>query len=211
LLNISEIRPENKGVLIRRPIYGGNLIGTFESPEGLLICTIAASKIDNGMINMYYGKSQLLVSGWPLARTPSTIRSVERSEKIQESSLDATDIFIVAGRGLGSRENVSDLKKLAELLGAEIGGTRPVIANGWLPRFRLVGISGVKVKPRICLVFGASGATPFIVGIENSEIIIGINDEKTALLFKSCDVGMIADCKLLINLFRDKILSREEL
>jgi len=210
LLNITNIKLENNRLLLRRPIYGGNLFGTFETSADLLICTLTVDKIDNGMINKFDGKSQLLVRGWPIARTPSTVRSEERKVKNQESSLGAADIFIVAGRGLGSRENGRELEELADLLGAEIGGTRPVIANGWLPRFRLVGISGVTVKPRICVVFGASGATPFIIGIEDSEKIIGINDEKTAMLFNSCDVGMIADCNQLIQIFRKNIISREK-
>lgn len=211
LLNVSDIEFQNGRFLLRRRIFGGNLFGTFKSSSDLLICTLAIEQTNKEIVEKFTGECQLLMKSWPEMRGLRIIRNEEKKIKKQELSISDAEIVVVAGRGLGSRNNVCELGKLANLLGAEIGGTRPVIANGWLPRFRLIGISGNTIKPKICLVFGASGATPFILGIDKSQKIIGINNEKEAMLFNICDVGVVAECNQLIQSLIDQIRSNGEL
>ena len=211
LLNVSNIELKNGRFLLRRPIYGGNLFGIYEASPNLLICTLTLDNDSNKPIEEFTGECQLIMRSLPEVRSQGIIRNEEKTIRKQENSIRDAEIVVVAGRGLGSRKNLHELEKLADLLGAEIGGTRPVIANGWLPRFRLIGISGNTIKPKICLVFGASGATPFILGIDKSDKIIGINNEKEAMLFNICDVGVVAECNQLIRNLIDKIRSNGEL
>ena len=101
---------------------------------------------------------------------------------------------VVCGHGMESCGGVAAAQGLADALGARLGGTRPCVIDSWLPHSELVGISGVFVKPELCVVCAASGAQAFAAGISDSGLIIGINNDGRAPLFRLCDVGIEADC-----------------
>ena len=73
------------------------------------------------------------------------------------------------------------------------GVTRAAALNGWKSSEYTIGISGHMASPELALIFGASGATPFIAGLEKSQFIISINTDSHALIFKSSDVGIVED------------------
>jgi hypothetical protein len=89
---------------------------------------------------------------------------------------------------------VFEVLQLGEMLGAGVGGTRPAVLNGWLPMDRMIGYSGTSVKAKLCITFGSSGSTPFLHGIERSELLVAINADAEAPIFDHCDIGIIGDC-----------------
>ena len=93
-------------------------------------------------------------------------------------------------------------------LGGAVGGTRPVIENGWLPRVQQVGQSGKIVAPELYIACGVSGATQHISGMSGSKYIIAINKDEEAPIFSIADLGIVGDVKkilpLMIEEFRKK-------
>ena len=123
-------------------------------------------------------------------------------------NLEDAKVIVTGGRGIGSEENLGLCKELAEVLGGAVGGTRPVIENGWLPRVQQVGQSGKIVAPELYIACGVSGATQHISGMSGSKYIIAINKDEEAPIFSIADLGIVGDVKkilpLMIEEFRKK-------
>ncbi|MFP3153174.1 FAD-binding protein [Lachnospiraceae bacterium ZAX-1] len=115
----------------------------------------------------------------------------------------------IAGRGIGGTSGVAAVEVFADLIGAKLGVSRPVSADGWASHDHIVGISGASVKAELALLFGVSGATAFLAGISRSRFIIGINKAPNTPVFKTCDVGLVGDYKAVLNRLNELILSKK--
>jgi electron transfer flavoprotein alpha subunit len=105
--------------------------------------------------------------------------------KVEGIDISKCERMVAAGRGVGS--DLSQINELAELLDAAIGVTRPLCDVGLLPRDHQVGSTGVTVKPKITINFGISGATHYVSGIQDSDIVISINTDPEAIIFDHSD------------------------
>ncbi len=120
---------------------------------------------------------------------------VEITSAPSESKVDlaSADIIVAGGRSLGSEEKFGIIKELAEVLGGQVGASRPVTDAGWLPHEHQVGSSGITVKPKLYIAAGISGAIQHIVGMKQSGYIIAINKDKEAPIFEVADVCIVGD------------------
>ena len=94
---------------------------------------------------------------------------------------------------------------LATILNAEIAGSRPVIDAGWLPKVRQVGKSGIKVKPKLYLMAGVSGAPEHLEGMDNSELIIAINSDEQAPIFNKAHYGVVGDMFQILSALTSRL------
>lgn len=101
--------------------------------------------------------------------------------------------LVSVGRGIGGKENIELAEELAEKLGAALSCSRPVVDAGWLPRTRQVGKSGLKVKPKMYLMLGISGAPEHLEGMKSAELIIAVNTDKKAPIFNVAHYGATTD------------------
>jgi electron transfer flavoprotein alpha subunit len=107
--------------------------------------------------------------------------------------LTAAEMIVSVGRGIKEAENIPIVKELAEALGAEMGASRPICDNGWLPMERQVGSSGQTVSPKLYLAVGISGAIQHLVGMKGSKTIVAINKDAEAPIFEVADYGIVGD------------------
>jgi electron transfer flavoprotein alpha subunit len=107
--------------------------------------------------------------------------------------ITAQDKLVSIGRGIGGKENIELAQELAEALGAVVSASRPVVDAGWLPRTRQVGKSGLKVKPKLYLMLGISGAPEHLEGMNGAELIIAVNTDKKAPIFNVAHYGATTD------------------
>ena len=120
---------------------------------------------------------------------------IETTSAPSESKVDlaSADIIVAGGRSWGSEEKFGIIKELAEVLGGQVGASRPVTDAGWLPHEHQVGSSGITVKPKLYIAAGISGAIQHIVGMKQSGYIIAINKDKEAPIFEVADVCIVGD------------------
>jgi electron transfer flavoprotein alpha subunit len=113
----------------------------------------------------------------------------------ETSDVDITGeaILVSVGRGIGSEENIELAQELADVLGATVSGSRPVTDSGWLPKTRQVGKSGRKVKPKLYIACGISGAPEHLEGMSDAELIIAINSDEQAPIFDVAHYGTTED------------------
>jgi electron transfer flavoprotein alpha subunit len=145
-----------------------------------------------------------------LGRLPEERIKILRSRRVQpkKDSLENAPVVVAGGRGLGSKEQFNQLFELAELLEGEVGATRPAVTAGWAEEERLLGQTGKSVKPRLLISIGASGALQYTAGIEGAEVIIAINRDPQAPIFKMADLGLVGDAASLLPLLLGALRKR---
>ena len=129
------------------------------------------------------------------AGTPAPDRELLGVEQVggDEVDLSKADVIVAVGRGVGKPEKIAPLEQLAETLGADLGASRPVIDNGWLPRDRQIGSSGQTVAPKLYLAIGISGAIQHLVGMKASTCVVAINKDASAPIFTVAQYGLVGD------------------
>jgi electron transfer flavoprotein alpha subunit len=119
----------------------------------------------------------------------------ERKPKPPASvNLAAAKKVVCPGRGVQKQEDLQMMFELAQLLGAEVGATRPLCEGlDWLPRERYIGVSGAFIKPDLYLGIGVSGQVQHTVGISESRVVAAINKDEEAPIFQQADYGILGD------------------
>ncbi len=127
--------------------------------------------------------------------TPSRIKIVESRPKGGESvNIEDAETLICVGRGIEKQEDLELVNELAGVLGGEVGCTRPLSHDfNWLSDERMVGISGKKCSPKLNIALGLSGEIQHSVGIMGSKLIVAINKDKSAPIFRLADYGVVGD------------------
>ncbi len=122
------------------------------------------------------------------------VRVLERREKLAEVDLSKADVIVSVGRGLKKKEDLEMIKKLADLLKAEVACTRPISADlKWLPEERHVGMTGVRVRPKLYLALGISGQVQHVVGFRDADTVISVNIDPEAPISEVSDYFIVAD------------------
>ncbi|MBI5029725.1 MAG: electron transfer flavoprotein subunit alpha/FixB family protein [Chloroflexi bacterium] len=123
------------------------------------------------------------------------VKIVERKAKPQATAnVEGAETLVVVGKGFGKPEDLAIGQALASALKGEMGCTRTLAADyHWLGEERMIGISGKKAKPRLLISVGVSGQIQHTVGILESKIIVAINKDKSAPIFKIADYGIVGD------------------
>lgn len=139
-----------------------------------------------------------------LSRTePRNSRSfgIIRGEQ-KDTGLAEADVLVAAGRGIGSRENVALIEKLAALFPrSAVAGSRPVCDSGWLEYKKQVGLTGATVSPGLYVACGISGAMAHRVGMQGSGFIVAISTDPNAAIFNIADVCICEDLTTFIPMF----------
>jgi len=142
----------------------------------------------------------------------SSIKS-KAEDPFQESSsevdLESADFIVSVGRGIEKEENKSIAFDLAQLLGAEVSASRPVVDSGWLPSARQVGSSGSTISPKLYFSLGVSGAIQHVVGMKGSKNILAINKDRDAPIFEISDYAVVGNVLEIIPKLIEKLKESE--
>ena len=112
--------------------------------------------------------------------------------------LSRAEVIVAVGRGIGGADKMGPVRELAAALGAELGASRPVIDNGWLPRDRQIGSSGQTVAPKLYVAAGISGAIQHLVGMKGAGCVVAINKDPGAPIFNVAHYGIVGDVHEII-------------
>ncbi|MHB8224850.1 electron transfer flavoprotein subunit alpha/FixB family protein [Acidithiobacillus sp.] len=204
------IDPDNRGLLATRPTFGGSLLCTIQTlnyrPQ---MATIRPRVM--AMPEAVPERSGRVISENPQMQEDDIIAKVLEfipDEAQEQAQLAYADIIVAGGRGMGKAENFRLIWDLAAVLGAEVGGSRPVTHAGWLPADRQVGQSGKTVRPKLYIAAGISGAIQHRVGMEASDVIIAINNDPNAPIFDFATYGVIGDAVQILPVLTDTFRSR---
>lgn len=197
------IEVRGKRVVCRRNVYSNHLVGRFELASPPWCAGIDPSWSDAGDVDGAGGAGGAAGGGLthqilsdteaPGAGGSHHVEAVEVLDAPSAGDLVDSRFLVVAGSGAGSREGVERIAAAAARMGAAFGATRPVVMNGWAPMDRLVGVSGSRAAPGVCLVVGASGAPALHWGIERARFLAAVNLDEHAPIVENADAVLVDD------------------
>jgi electron transfer flavoprotein alpha subunit len=142
----------------------------------------------------------------PLADEPMRKRFVSYVEA-EKGDIDiaSADIIISIGRGIGDEPDMEVFESLAEAMGGVLACSRPIVDKNLLPKYHQVGTSGVEVKPKVYLALGISGAFQHVGGIKGSPLIVAVNKDPRAPIFRVAQYGIVGDLNEVVPALEEKI------
>ena len=189
-------------IRVTRPVYGGRAIAVFEARKLPLV----ASLRQNAFAPAGAGAEQAAVE--TLSVIPVTLKTkVVETSKSESGKIELTEapIVVTGGRGMQGPENFHLVESLAALLGGAAGATRAVVDAGWRPYGEQVGQTGKTVSPSLYVAVGVSGAMQHLVGMKTSKVIVAINKDPEAPIFKVADYGIVGDALKVLPLLSEEI------
>jgi electron transfer flavoprotein alpha subunit len=141
------------------------------------------------------------------AETPRVTVIGDRPKAVGSARLEEAKSVVDIGRGVKELADLEMVRSLAGLLGGQLACSRPVSSDrDWLPEW--LGLSGVKVKPELCLTVGVSGAIQHVIGIRDSRVVAAVNNDEDAAIFTQADIGVVADLYEFLPVLIDRLRVR---
>jgi electron transfer flavoprotein alpha subunit len=191
-------------VMVTRQVYGGklNLEASLREADGYIV-TIRPATFEADEPRLKKGK---LVKLEPPAVDVGYKRFVEYVEPPPgEVDIAEADILVSIGRGIKEEKNLPLIRELATALRGEVGCSRPIVDKDWLPKDRQVGSSGKTVKPKLYLAAGISGSFQHVMGMKGAGLIVAINRDPKAPIFRIADYGVVDDLFKIVPALTQKV------
>ncbi len=197
---------EDGSLFMTRPAFGGNLLATIVCPNSRpQMSTVRPGVMqklepDNSRegtvipVNVQWDKSKFAV------QVLEEVRETQNVEKIEDAKL-----LVSCGRGV---KDLEPARQLAKNLGGTVSSSRALVDAGILEHARQVGQTGKTVRPQAYLAFGISGAIQHLAGMEESEFIVAVNNDKSAPIFQVANLGIVADAGAVMKEM-NKLLVKE--
>lgn len=191
---------EARSLLATRPTFGGSLLCTIQTlnyrPQMATVRprVMALPERDSAR------SGRIIEDTLGMVETSIITKVLEfiPDEMQDKPQLPFADIIVSGGRGMKKPENFQLIWDLANVLGAEVGATRPVVQAGWVDLERQVGQSGKTVRPKLYIAVGISGAIQHRVGMDASDVIIAINNDPNAPIFDFAHYGIVGNAMTIL-------------
>jgi electron transfer flavoprotein alpha subunit len=182
------------GLRAKRPVYSGKALATVSIPKATPAMATLRPNVF-ALNDADAGRSAETVTIEPgLSEDAVRVRTV-RVEKAEQQELDVAEasIIVSGGRGIKGPENFSLIRDLAQAVGGAVGASRAVVDSGWIAHSHQVGQTGKVVSPNLYIACGISGAIQHLAGMSSSKVIVAINKDAEAPIFKVADYGVVGD------------------
>lgn len=185
---------EADGLRVQRPVFAGKAVSTVSfcgNPPRILTLRPNVFRSEQ-IFDETSPEITVVESGVSWESLPLKIREVVKESGAR---VDVTEgrIIVSGGMGMGGPENFKLIEDLAEVLGAAVGASRPVVDNGWRPYSNQVGQTGRTVSPDLYIACGISGAVQHLAGMSSARCIVAINTDANAPIFDVADYGIVGD------------------
>lgn len=188
----------------KRPVYAGNAVAEIEDPQPRHYLTVRPAVFSP--VASSGGTAELEMVSHSMTTSPRVSNYV--GQVLTQSlrpDLQSAKCVVSFGRGIGSKDNVIAIEKLADKLGAAIGASRAAVDAGFAPNDYQVGQTGKIIAPELYFAIGISGAVQHLAGIKDAKTIVAINKDPEAPIFKIADFGIIGDLFQIVPELTDKI------
>ena len=173
-----------------RPAFTGTILANIKTSTRPQICTVRYKAFREGERNP--ARKGRIIREEAVIVENTGLRIVCK-EALGGVDLPNAEVIVSGGRGLKKPEDFSLLKELADLYGGSCGSSRPLVDDGWISKEHQVGFTGNIVKPKLYIACGISGSPQHLAGMRNSGVIIAINNDPSAPIFKVADYGIVGD------------------
>jgi electron transfer flavoprotein alpha subunit len=183
-----------------RPAFGGNIVATIINPEHRpQMATVREGVMKREVYSeTHKGETVRLNVASYVSDSDFVISIIERHMEQSKVNIKNASIVISGGYGVGSKENFQLLYQLAETIGAEVGASRAAVDAGFAGHDRQIGQTGLTVRPKLYIACGISGQIQHISGMQDSAMIISINNDPNAPINKIADYVITGDLEVII-------------
>ena len=185
------VRIENGKLFARRPVYSGKAYATVGFKKSPAVVSLRPNVFAAQETGGAAAVEELAVA-FDDADFRSAVREVAATAQGKVELTEAS-IVVSGGRGLQAPENFKLRDELAAALGAAVGASRAVVDNGWRPHSEQVGQTGKTVSPNLYIAIGVSGAIQHLAGMRTSKVIVAVNKDPDAPIFKAATYGIVGD------------------
>jgi len=201
---------DDRGFLLQtRPAFGGNIMATILTertrPQMATVRphVMSLPKVDATR------SGEIIREFIPIKEEDVAVKVLQVVEDAGEGAecidLAAAEVIVSGGRGMRAKENFSLLQQLADELGGIVSCSRAAVEAGWMPLERQVGQTGKTVRPKIYIACGISGAIQHLAGMQGSDVIIAINQDREAPIFEVANYGIVGDVFQLVPAIINRI------
>jgi electron transfer flavoprotein alpha subunit len=186
---------DEKGHLLQtRPAFGGNIMATIFTERTRPQMSTVRPHVMLLPCKDTTHKGEIIRESFTIKEEDVAVKVLEViKDQRAECDLAAAEVIVSGGRGMQGSENFGMLQELADELGGVVGCSRAVVEAGWMSAERQVGQTGKTVRPKIYIACGISGAIQHLVGMQSSDVIIAINQDKNAPIFEVATYGIVGD------------------
>ena len=199
------IDPGSGRLLADRPVEGGNAVATvscFGTPQ---VAAVRPKVYEPREPDRTRSGDVVQVSV-ELEPSMARVKVVEVvSEEAEGVKLEDASIVVAGGRGLGGPEPFKHLEELARIIGAGIGASRAAVDSGWVPPPWQIGLTGKTITPDLYITVGISGASQHMAGCSGAKVIVAINKDQDANIFKEARYGVVGDWKNVLESFTEAL------
>ena len=200
-----DIDLDTKRLTPTKPVYGGSALAVFAYETDPQVATVRA-KVMSPMAKDTTRKGEVISITADLNTSDIRAKLLRKvKEEVTGIKLEEAPIVISGGRGIGGANEFKELEELAELLKGAVGGSRPVCDNGWLADTQQVGLTGKIVSPDLYLAVAISGSSQHLAGCSGAKVIVAINKDPEANIFKAAHYGLVGDWKKVLPAFTQKV------
>jgi electron transfer flavoprotein alpha subunit len=187
-----------KKLLANRPVYGGNAIAVVSCDQTPQIAAIRPKAYEPAEADP---SRQGEVISFPVELDASMALTTVVDTVIEEAEgikLEDAQIVISGGRGLGGPEPFAHLEELAKIMGGAVGASRAAVDSGWVPSSYQVGLTGKTITPDLYIMVAISGASQHMAGCSGAKVIVAINKDAEANIFKEARYGVVGDWETVL-------------
>jgi len=189
-----DIDEKERLLLQTRPAFGGNIMATIITPNHRPQMATVRHKVMKEAEIDKSRKAEVIRKNYPEDVMKSRTRLLDVIEEIEETvNLAEADIIVSGGRGVGGPEGFAMIKELARALKAAVGASRAAVDSDWMPYSHQVGQTGKTVCPKLYIACGISGQIQHLIGMQSSDVIVAINKDPDAPIFKIATYGIVGD------------------
>lgn len=188
------IDPGERILLQTRPAIGGNIMATIKTPSTRPQMATVRPKSAKPAPRDASRRGEIVIKDYAASVIGSPEKFLEFiKDDTQEVNIQDADIIVAGGKGLKNSDGFKMVEELARLLGAGVGATRDAVDLGWTTYSHQIGLSGKTVSPKLYIAVGISGKIQHLAGMQTSDIIVAINRDPEAQIFKVADYGIVGD------------------
>ncbi|MGM0500109.1 MAG: FAD-binding protein [Bacillota bacterium] len=201
---------ENTDLVQTRPAFGGNIMARILTTRTRPQMATVRYKVMEPAERVGNPSGEVINFTVPEAELKTRSNFISITKKPEVESIEEADKIIAVGRGVREEKDLEMIKELADLIGAKIGTTRPLIEKGWTDHQQQIGLSGRSVRPELIITLGISGAVQFVAGMKSSEHIFAVNSDPEASIFNVAHYGMVGDLYEIVPKLIEKIKNGEK-
>jgi electron transfer flavoprotein alpha subunit len=204
VLDCVDVEIDGNSITATKPMYGGGVLGQLAVQVRPALISVRGGVFEAAACSAAAPVERLEMPAMSAGQRIRHLESVQIDGGGAQHLKDAKTI-ISGGRGTGGRENWHLIEEAAAATGGQIGCSRAIVDMGWLKWNHQVGLSGTIVAPDLYIAVGISGAVQHLAGISNAKIVVAINNDADAEIFKRANYGVIGDFKEVLPAFIERI------